>query len=94
MNANEAIARSQRAEQFLKDPLWDESWTVLQAKITAAMIAAKTDEGTIRGKQLLGLMVDLRQHWERVIKDGAVADHQLKLEAEEKKTRWKLFANS
>jgi hypothetical protein len=91
MNANEAIARAQRAELFLKDPLWDEAWAVLQTKITAAMIAAKTDEGTIRGKQLLGLMVDLRQHWERVIKDGAVADHQLKLEAEEKNRRFRLF---
>jgi len=93
MNAEDTVARARRAEMFLKDPLWDEAWTLLQKKITEAMIAAKTDDGTLRGKQLLGLMVDLRQHWERIIKDGAVAQYNLKLEEEEKKRRfWPPFA--
>ena len=88
MDQNAAVARAQRAELFLKDPLWDESWTHLTQAITAASMTAKTDEGTLRGKQLLGLMVDLRQYWERAIKDGVFAQHQLKLEAEEKKRRF------
>lgn len=93
MTPEEAALRAQRAQAFLKNPLWSESWDALQATLVAAMRNAKTAEGTLKAKDLLGLMVDLRQHWERAIKDGQIAEHQLKLDAEEKKRAfWRRIA--
>lgn len=91
MSDTDAVARGQRAAMILKDPLWEQAWSELRAQLTSAMVSAKTDEGTLRGKQMLQLMVDVRQHWERAIKDGQITEHNIKLDAEQKK-RFRLFA--
>jgi len=85
------VTRGQRAQAILNDDLWKEAWSVLEQRLVGAMLAAKTDEGTLRGKQLCGLMEDLRRHFERAIKDGQIAEHQIKLDAEEKRRKFRLF---
>lgn len=87
----DAVARGLRAAAILNDPLWQEAWTHLRESLVTAMVGAKTDEGTIRGKEMLQVMVSVREHWERAIKDGQIKEHNIKLDAEEKK-RFRLFA--
>lgn len=90
--AEDSVARGKRAEMILKDPLWAESWDALKQQLNAATLAAKTDEGRLRGVWMQKLMLDLRQHWERAVKDGQITEHNLKLDAEDKKRRWPFAA--
>ncbi len=80
MDNNDRLRRADNAARTLNDPMWDENWTTLIERITAATMAAKTDEGTLRGKLMHGLALDLRAIWEAQIKDGAVLRHNIKLD--------------
>lgn len=88
MNAEDQIRRSQRAEQLLKDPLWTEAWETYRLKVFYAIENAKTDEGTLRGKLMLGVANDVRAYFEGLINTGKAAAHEIKLEEERKKLKW------
>lgn len=91
MNHEEQVRRAQRAEQFLKDSLWLEAWELYRLKVFSAIENAKTDEGTIRGKLMLGVANDVRAYFEGLINTGKAAAHEVKLEEERKKgilSRW------
>lgn len=87
MDRDEQIKRGQRAQAILNDPLWAEAWEFYRYKIFAAIENAKTDEGAIRGKLMLGIANDVRAYFEGLVTSGKVATHEVKLD-EEKKKRW------
>jgi hypothetical protein len=88
MDSKDQIERMHRAKQILGDDLWKEAWETLRLKIFYAIENAKTDEGTIRGKLMLGVANDLRAHFEGLINSGKAAAHEIKLEEERKKKTW------
>lgn len=88
MDNDDKVRRGKRAEQFLKDELWTEAWETYRLKLFSAIENAKTDEGTIRGKLMLGVANDVRAYLEGVIKSGQYAANEIKLEEERKKKRW------
>ena len=77
-----------KAQQILGDPLWTEAWENYRLKVFAAIENAKTDEGTIRGKLMLGVANDVRSYLEGLINTGKAAAHEIKLEDERKKKRF------
>lgn len=85
MNAEDQIKRQQRAQLILADPLWTEAWETYRLKVFAAIENAKTDEGTIRGKLMLGVANDVRAYFEGLINSGKAAAHEIKLEEERKR---------
>ena len=87
MDKDEPIKRMHRAEAILNDPLWVEAWETYRLRVFAAIENAKTDEGTIRGKLMLGIANDVRAHFEALINTGKAAAYEIKLE-EERKKRW------
>ena len=87
MSKEEARRKGNRAEQILGDPVFAEAFDAVKARLVKIMGEAKTDEATLKAKQCLGLLNDVRQHLSRVMTDGLVAAEQIKLEDEEKKRR-------
>jgi hypothetical protein len=85
MDREDLVRRGQKAQQLLKDPLWTEAWELYRLKVFSAIENAKTDEGTIRGKLMLGVAVDVRQYFEGLINAGKSAANEIKLDAEPKK---------
>jgi hypothetical protein len=85
MDNDDLVKRGQRAKQFLNDSLWAEAWELYRLKVFAAIENAKTDEGTIRGKLMLGVANDVRAYFEGLINSGKAAAHEIKLEEERKK---------
>lgn len=77
----------QRAHAILSDPLWTEAWETYRLKVFSAIENAKTDEGTIRGKLMLGIANDVRSYFEAIVNAGKSAAHELKLEEDEKKRK-------
>ncbi len=84
MDNDERLKRADNAARILKDPLWDESWNLLLERLADMTMAAKTDEGTLRGKLTYGLAIDLRRIWEGYVKDGEYTRDQIKLD----KQKW------
>lgn len=91
MDKEDIVRRAQKAEQFLNDPLWTEAWETYRLRLFAAIENAKTDEGTIRGKLMLGVANDVRAYFEGLINSGRAAAHELKLE-EERKKKFRLWS--
>ena len=85
MDRDDVIKRMHKAQQILADPLWTEAWETYRLKVFAAIENAKTDEGTIRGKLMLGVANDVRAYFEGLINTGRAAAHEIKLEEERKK---------
>lgn len=92
MDNDDLTKRGREADRVLKSALWEEAWAVYRAKLFSAIENAKTDEGTIRGKLMLGVMNDVRHHFEGIVKQGAYAENEIKLEAERRKQRWPFAA--
>jgi hypothetical protein len=92
LDKEKLINRGNEADRLLKSELWQEAWKVYRLKVFAAIENAKTDEGTIRGKLMLGIANDVRNYLEGVMKDGAFAANDIKLEEERKKRRWPFAA--
>ena len=88
MDNEDKVRRMERAKQFLADPLWTEAWEMYRLKVFAAIENTKTDEGTIRGKLMLGVANDVRAYFEGLINTGKAAAHDIKLEEERKKRIW------
>lgn len=88
MDRDEQVRRGHKAQQILSDPLWTEAWDLYRLKCFIAIENAKTDEGTIRGKLMLGIANDVRAHFEGLINAGKAAQHEIKLDKEEKKKLW------
>jgi hypothetical protein len=88
MDRDEEVRNGQWAEQILKDERWIRFWEDYRLELFSRMENAKTDEGTIRGKLLLGVANDARAYMESMISKGKVAAHEIKLEAEQKKRIW------
>lgn len=88
MDRDEQVKRMQKAKQILGDELWSEAWETYRLKVFSAIENAKTDEGTIRGKLMLGIANDVRAYFEGLINNGKVAAHEIKLEEERKKHWW------
>lgn len=85
IDRDEQVRRGQKAEQFLKDALWLEAWELYRLKVFSAIENAKTDEGTLRGKLMLGVANDVRAYFEGLINTGKAAAHEVKLEEEKKR---------
>lgn len=85
MDRDEQVRRGEWARQLLSDPRWIEAWESYRLKVFAAIENAKTDEGTLRGKMMLGVANDVRAYFEGVLKTGQYAAHEIKLEEERKK---------
>jgi hypothetical protein len=88
MDRDDQVTRANRAKQLLENPLWTEAWELYRLKVFSAIENAKTDEGTIRGKLMLGVANDVRAYFEGLINTGKAAAHEIKLEEERKKKRW------
>ncbi len=88
MDREDQVKRGLWAEQLLKDERWVEAWESYRLKVFSAIENAKTDEGTLRGKLMLGVANDVRAYFEGLINTGKAAAHEIKLEAEQKKKRW------
>lgn len=88
MDSADQVDRMHKAQQIIGDPLWTEAWELYRLKVFAAIENAKTDEGTIRGKLMLGVANDVRAYFEGLINTGKAAAHEIKLEEERKKKRW------
>lgn len=73
---------------LLSDPLWTEAWETYRLKVFSAIENAKTDEGTLRGKLMLGVANDVRAYFEGLINSGKAAAHEIKLEEVRKKSLW------
>jgi hypothetical protein len=80
------------AERLLKSEQWTNAWDLYRARVFTAIENAKTDEATIRGKLMLGVMTDVRQIFESLMKAGEYSTAQVKLEEERKKRRWPFAA--
>ena len=91
MDNKDIVRRAQKAEQILNDPLWTEAWETYRLRLFAAIENAKTDEGTIRGKLMLGVANDVRAYFEGLINSGRAAAHELRLE-EERKKKFRLWS--
>lgn len=88
---DEPIKRGQRAQAILDDPLWTEAWEMYRLRLFSAIENAKTDEGTIRGKLMLGVANDVRSYFEGLVNTGKAAAHEVKLEEERKKKGFRLW---
>jgi hypothetical protein len=88
MDSKDTIERMHRAKAILTDQLWTEAWETYRLKVFHAIENAKTDEGTIRGKLMLGVANDVRAYFEGLINSGKAAAHEIKLEEERKKRNW------
>lgn len=88
MDRDEQVRRGQAAAQILAHELWAEAWETYRLKVFAAIENAKTDEGTIRGKMMLGIANDVRAYFEGLVNNGKAAAHEIKLEEERKKRFW------
>lgn len=86
--SEDQVKRGHQAKQLLGDPLWTEAWEIYRLKVFTAIENAKTDEGTIRGKLMLGVANDVRAYFEGLINTGKAAAHEIKLEEERKKRIW------
>lgn len=85
MDRDEQVRRGQWAEQLLKDQRWIEAWETYRLKVFSAIENAKSDEGTLRGKMMLGIANDVRAHLEGLIRSGQYAANEIKLEEAQKK---------
>ena len=72
----------------MADERWIEAWETYRLKVFAAIENAKTDEGTLRGKLMLGVANDVRAYFEGLINNGKAAAYEIKLEDERKKRIW------
>lgn len=88
MDRDDQVRRGERAAQLLNDPLWTEAWETYRLKVFHAIENAKTDEGTLRGKLMLGVANDVRAYFEGLMNTGKMAAHEIKLEEERKKRHW------
>lgn len=88
MDRQDEVARGKWAEQLLKDERWVDAWESFRLAVFAKMENAKTDEGTLRGKDYLRVANDVRAYFEGHIRTGQVAAHEIKLEEEEKKRKF------
>ena len=73
---------------MLKDERWIEIWETYRLVLFAKIESAKTDEGTLRGKLMLGVANDVRSALEGMVNRGKVAANEIKLEEAEKKRFW------
>lgn len=85
MNDKDAIKRQHNAERLLGDPLFVEAWDALRGRLLTLMETAQSDEATLKAKLALGLLADLRKHWDRIVTDGKIAAETIKLEQEKRK---------
>ena len=85
MDDHDKVRRAQRVEPFLKGADWEEAWAAFRLEVFRQIENAKTDEGTLRGKSMLGIASDVRRILENMVKEGAMAAHQIQLEEERKK---------
>lgn len=88
LDRDDEVRRGQWADSLLKDPRWIEAWEGYRLKLFAAMENAKTDEATLKGKEMLRIANDVRSHFEGMLRTGKVAEHEIKLEEERKKRKW------
>jgi hypothetical protein len=88
MDNEDLIRRGTRAKAILNDPLWTEAWETYRLKVFSAIENAKTDEGTLRGKLMLGVANDVRAYFEGLVNTGKAAAYEIKLEEERKKRKW------
>lgn len=85
MNDQEAVGRKATAERMLADPLFNEAWDALRGRLLHLMETAQTDEATLKAKLALGLLADLRRHWDRIVTDGKIAAESIRLEQDKRK---------
>ena len=84
MTREEEVRRAAKAELLLKDAIHVEAWEAVRDRLIRLMETAQTDEATLKAKMALGLLADVRKHWERVIQDGKLAAEEIRLEKERK----------
>ena len=82
------VRRAEHAKHLLENPVQQEAWDALRARLLLLIENAKSDEATLKGKLALNLLTDLRLHWYRIVSEGTVAAETLKLEEAQKKRRW------
>lgn len=85
MTNDDAVKRRHNAERMLSDPLFVEAWDALRGRLLHLMETAQTDEATLKAKLALGLLADLRRHWDRIVTDGKIAAESIKLEQDKRK---------
>lgn len=87
-----ATARASRAQRLIEDDLLAEAFTSLEAAYIAAWRATKIDDTPAREKLFLAINVvgKVRDHLEKVVSDGKIAQAELKALAEtaERKKRF------
>lgn len=88
MNKQQEQQRGTQANRIINDPLYVEAWDSVRNRLLAVMEAAKTDEATLRAKTMLGLLHDVKGHFERVMANGKIASEEIRLEDEAKKRKF------
>lgn len=89
MNDQQAAQRGRDAKDLLAHPLLIEAWASYRERLHAVMETAKSDEATLRAKMLLGMLGDLRAHFESIVEEGELAAEAIKLEEEEEEAKRK-----
>ena len=87
MTKEAEIRRAHGVERITNDPLFVEAWDALRGRLLVLMETAQTDEATLKAKLALGLLTDLRRHWDRIAADGKMAAQDIALD-EQKKKKW------
>lgn len=85
MNDLEQVRRAEQAKYLLENPVHDEAWDAIRARLFEIMEAAQTDEAVLRAKLAINLLTDVKGYWLRIVKDGAVAAGTIQMEAEKRK---------
>ena len=92
MDRDDQVKRADQAKRLLSDPLWTEAWETYRLVLFSKIESAKSDEGTLRGKMMLGVANDVRKFFEGLINTGKSAANDIKVEEAEKKRRWPFAA--
>lgn len=88
MTPEQRMARAQRVQAILDDPLQKEAWESLRGRLRDIAADAKTDAAAMKAREMLRLLNDVHGYWTRILNDGAITAKEIELEKEEAKRRW------
>lgn len=87
MNPHDEIKKADEAERLLKNPILREAWASYEAILLNLL--ANADTSAEKAVEIRGWLIAARKsrgHIERIVKDGAIAAEQIRLEASRKKS--------
>jgi hypothetical protein len=92
MDNREQVARGRLAAELIDNPLALEAFDAVRERLQTIMVTARTDEATLRAKQMIGLLNDVQAYWQRVVQEGRFAAQTIMLEETKEKAARKWFS--